>query len=51
MRERNGKVKAMTVKDVKAKTLQKAIHENVEKGSTIYTDDWRGYRGIIGDGS
>lgn len=50
MRERGGQVKAMPVKDAKAKTLQKAIRASVEKGSTVYTDDYPAYRGLIGSG-
>ena len=50
MRQRGGKVKAIAVENVKAKTLQKAIRESVEKGSTVYTDDFPAYRGIKGNG-
>ena len=51
MRERGGKVKAMPIDDIKAKTLQKAIRASVEKGSTVYTDDFPAYRRLVGDGS
>lgn len=46
MRERNGKVKAMPVKKTDATTLQGVIRANVEKGSTVYTDDHRSYMGL-----
>ena len=51
MRERGGKTVAMSIKDTTAKTLQKIVRENVEKGSTVCTDDWGAYRGLVGDGS
>ncbi|MCY4642973.1 MAG: IS1595 family transposase [Gammaproteobacteria bacterium] len=50
MRERGGKVKAMSIKDAKGNTLREVVRENVEKGSTVYTDDFRGYRGLVGSG-
>ncbi len=50
MRERGGRLKAMHVESRKAEVLEKAIYENVEKGSIVCTDDYGGYRGIIGSG-
>ena len=50
MRERGGRVKAMAVPNTKSTTLQQAIRENVEEGSTVFTDEKRAYRGIIGSG-
>lgn len=44
--QRDGKVKAQTVKDVTKKTLQSIIMENVKKGSTIMTDEWVAYNGL-----
>ncbi len=46
MRERGGKVKAMPVANVSQKTLQGAIHANVQVGTQLYTDDHRGYCGL-----
>ncbi len=46
MIEREGKVCAMPVKKVNAKTLKGKIKENVEKGSIILTDEWKAYKGI-----
>ena len=43
MREREGRVKAIPIEDGKGETLKKAVRENVEPGSTIYTDENRGY--------
>ena len=51
MREREGgRVKAMPVESRDGKILRNTIRKHVEKGSTICTDDYRGYRKIIGDG-
>ncbi len=41
--ERNGKVVAKRVPDVKAKTLIPIIEKHVEKGSTMLTDEWYAY--------
>lgn len=40
MLQRGGKVVAKVVKDTKAKTLRTEIVKTVEKGSTIYSDEW-----------
>lgn len=48
--ERGGNTIAMSVKDIKTKTILKIIRENVKRGSTFYTDEYGAYRGIIGDG-
>ena len=48
MREREGKVKAVPVQKTDKDTLQGAIRVSVEDGSTIYTDDHRGYIGLEG---
>jgi transposase-like protein len=37
------KVRAGVIPNVKRETLQNALLESVEKGSTIYTDGWSGY--------
>lgn len=39
MIERNGKVIARVVPNVKRKTLEPIIEANVEKGSNVYTDE------------
>tara|TARA_B100000315_G_C14544155_1_gene572390 strand:+ start:106 stop:1047 length:942 start_codon:yes stop_codon:yes gene_type:complete len=44
--ERKGKVISKPVDKVNAKTLKFAIKENVNKKSTIMTDEWKSYRGI-----
>jgi transposase-like protein len=46
MRERGGRTKAKTVKSVDADTLQSYIHENVEVGSELHTDEHSGYQGL-----
>lgn len=48
MRERGGRTKAKPVLNTDAATLQAAIHEHVEAGSMIHTDDHGGYRGVGG---
>ena len=48
MRERGGRVKAMPITRTDAETLKGAIHEHVVPGSTVYTDDHRGYMGLDG---
>lgn len=42
-------IRAGKVKDVTGKTLKSVIKSNVEKGSHVYTDEWRGYRAISTD--
>ena len=37
------KVRAQVVPNVKRETLQEAILDGIEKGSTVYTDGWVGY--------
>jgi len=49
MVERQGEVRAMSVKDVKGKTLKKIINNNVEKGSNVMTDEWLAYNGLSKD--
>jgi transposase-like protein len=46
MRERGGRVKAMTLPFVNATTLQATVTENVELGSEIQTDEHPGYIGL-----
>jgi len=46
MRTREGKVKAMTIKNSTAKTLKGKIRQNIYEGATVYTDDHRGYAGL-----
>lgn len=49
MIERQGEVRTMKVQDVKRKTLQGIINQNVAKGSTIMTDEWLAYNGLSKD--
>ncbi len=44
--QRDGKVKAQKVKDVSRKTLHGIVKQNVKKGSTVMTDEWRSYNGL-----
>ena len=45
--ERQGKVKVEVVKDVKAETLLRERIKKVKRGSLIYTDQYRGYDGLV----
>jgi len=47
-RSRKGRVKAMPVEVTDGPTLQGFIHDNVAKGSVVYTDDARAYLGLKG---
>lgn len=44
--ERNGNIKAKVIKDVSSKSLKSFIKENVELGSIVFKDEWRGYNEI-----
>ncbi len=46
MRERGGRVKTTVVRSVNADTLHATIHENVEAGSVLHTDEHSGYEGL-----
>ena len=46
MREREGNVKATVISSTSAKDIQTEIRNNVEAGSTLYTDDFRSYLGL-----
>lgn len=40
---REGNVKTQVIKDAKRKTIESIIHQEVPKGSSIYTDEWWAY--------
>lgn len=46
MREQGGHLKAKVIKAVDGQTLHEAIHENVEGGSEIHTDEHLAYQGL-----
>ena len=48
MRERGGRTVAMPIGGTDAETIQAAIHQNVEIGSTLHTDEAGAYRNIGG---
>ena len=48
MRERGGRTRAMPIAGTDARSLHAAIHEFVETGSTLHTDEHAGYRGLDG---
>ena len=41
-----GRVRMSIIPDASKKSLAKFITENIEKGSTLITDGWKGYTGI-----
>lgn len=50
LKERNGRSRAMTIADVNKFDVQTLIRQNVEKGSTINTDEFAVYQGIANSG-
>ena len=46
MLERDGELMTKVVPNVRKKTLQPIIKENVEKGSTVQTDELKSYNGL-----
>ena len=48
MLERGGQVRAMPIRGAEKKVLHGHIRNEVEKGSTIYTDEWKAYKGLKG---
>jgi transposase-like protein len=50
MRERGGRTVAMTVESTDKATIQAAIHQHVETGSTLHTDEAGAYTGIDDSG-
>lgn len=47
MKERDGKVKVKVIEDRTADTLKREITGSVEKGSVVFTDDWKSYDVLI----
>jgi len=48
--QRDGDVRTIAIPNVKSKTLQALVKEHVEAGSTSYTDNYVGYRGLDNSG-
>ncbi len=48
MRERGGKIKAMPVSEKTKSELQGKTHENIEVGSTVYSDESSSYENLRG---
>lgn len=44
--QRGGNVRAKKVPDTTGSVLRKFVHENVQRGSELHTDEWWGYRGL-----
>jgi transposase-like protein len=47
MRQQGGNAVAMPIPSVDADTVQNAIHNHVDSGSTLYTDEAKAYNGLI----
>lgn len=41
--ERGGRITAKTIKDVSGETISNFVKKHVKPGSTLYTDEWKGY--------
>lgn len=50
MREKGGRTRAEVVANVEAPALTATLKANVEAGSTIHSDEHRGYYGLTGEG-
>jgi transposase-like protein len=50
MKERGGRTRAFKLAEVNRLEVQNAIRQNVQKGSTINTDEFSGYQGIANSG-
>ena len=48
MREKGGRTKAAVIGDASAASIHRAVHLNVETGSTLHTDEHGGYVGLEG---
>lgn len=48
MRERGGRTKAGVIGDASAASIHRAVHANIETGSTLHTDEHGGYVGLEG---
>lgn len=44
--ERGGELRAQVVPDTKSKNLKEFLVKNLEEGSQLNTDEWKGYRGL-----
>ncbi len=42
--QRGGKVITRVIPDTRGETLKEFLSDNIAEGSTIYTDEWKGYR-------
>jgi len=59
LKTRTGKVRAHVIESADMETLHTRLKENVVKGATLYTDEWRGYnrlgrrfkRGVVQHGA
>jgi len=48
MRERGGRTRAMPIEAADSDVIHDEIREHVEPGSTIHTDEFAAYRGLVG---
>lgn len=50
MVERGGKIKVLIVPNRERETVFAEINQNIEKGTTVYTDEFKAYRTLAGEG-
>lgn len=48
MRERDGRMRAMPIEATDSDVIHEEIREHIEPGSTLHTDEFAAYRGLIG---
>jgi transposase-like protein len=44
--ERKGRVMAKIIERIDRETLHAEVKDNVEQGASVFTDEWRSYRGL-----
>jgi transposase-like protein len=49
MRQRDGDVVATVIPNASGRVIQPEVHHTVRRGSVLYTDAWKAYKGLDGD--
>lgn len=50
LKKRNGRVYTQIIKNASSREIRPIIKELVDKGTTLYTDSWRAYDGLVLNG-